>query len=391
MRRSLIALFVAAVAASAMMATQSSVVTGITPPPEGRPPMGPLRRTESRRWEVTLNLNLPSLSKNDESDESLIVPVALLDTWWQVDPRSFRVRALVDMVPFPPAAAGLTVTQNRHGDSHADIPLPRVIDARAQVDVSWTVESWSCELDEATAARGTWPAKWPEDVERWRSASPGVDSDDPALKATVARLFATLPEGTPPVFAAKELIRAGCRSLRNANHSEGSSTGAQRRGIPVWGSSAALQAQVGCEADVVCISLAYLRAGGFPARPVIGVVQGSSSAKSERRSDSLEMWAEVFIPDAGWVPFDPNEIRGGISAQTAVNVKWDGFGTDKHWNERVPITHELHLYRPSAADIGRTASFAALCRLKTKLDQPGKGPTDILVKTIVVGRGRGRN
>lgn len=355
--------------------------------------MGALRRTESRLWEVTLNLNLPAISKHDDSEEAVIVPVSTLDTWWQVDPRSFRARVLVDLTPYPAAGALMSVTQNSMGDSFAEVPLPKVIEERAQLDLTWTVETWSCELNEELASRTVWPQAWPEDVQRWRQPSPGIESGSPALKATVARMFNGFPEGIPPVYAAKELIRAGSRALRNAGHVEGSSTGAQRRGIPVWGCASALESQLGGAADLVCITIAYLRAAGFPARPVIGIVQGSRGSKSSsgRHSDSLELWGEVYLPDAGWVPFDPNEIRGGISTETPADKQWDGFGTDRDWNQRVPITHELHLFRPSAADIGRTASFAAMCRLKTKLDQPGKGPTDILVKTTVVGRGRPRS
>ena len=63
---------------------------------------------------------------------------------------------------------------------------------------------------------------------------------------------------------------------------------------------------------------------------------------------------------------------------------------DSEFNERVPITHELDIYQTKAADGNRVASFLALCRLKTKLDQPGQGPTDILVQTALISRGRGQ-
>lgn len=47
------------------LADQSIVETGITPPPDGRPPTGALQRTDSRKWEITLNIDLPVFHKDD--------------------------------------------------------------------------------------------------------------------------------------------------------------------------------------------------------------------------------------------------------------------------------------------------------------------------------------
>ena len=375
---------------SASAQAQSIVETGVAPPPEGRPPVAPLRRLSSRRWEIALQLHLPAIAKPDDSAEALLIPVTLLDTWSIVDPQSFRAQALVDMAPFPPAKEGLTVAQNRAGDSRAVIPLATKIEERVQAELVWTVESWSCELDEPAAATIPWPAAWPAEVERWRTPSQGIESAIPEIVQPVERLRASLPADIAPVYAAKEVIRIATRALRNADHEEGGMTGVLKRGIFVWGAGRALASQVGGPADLTCLCLAYLRAAGFPARPTIGLSRSGHSGQPNA-SHELSMWGEVFLPDIGWVPFDPQEIRGGISPQTQVTRPWKGFGTDHDFKDRVPITHELMIYSPSAADAGRTASYAALCRLQTRLDQPGQGPTDILVKTTLLNRGRGGN
>lgn len=367
---------------------QVFVETGVAPPPEGRPPLAPLRRTDSRRWEISLHLTLPAIARRDDTAEALVVPVTLLDTWSLADARSFRTQVLVDTAPFPGAKTGLTVVQNRWGDSRAIIPLPSVIEERVQADVAWVVESWSCLLDEAAAAKIPFPAAWPAEVERWRQPSPGIESTAPAIVQAVNQLRQSLPADIAPVYAAKEVIRAASRSLRNAGHTEGGTTGVLQRGVFIWGAERALSAQLGGPADLTCIALAYLRAAGLPARPTIGLAPSGHSGQPNA-DPKLAMWGEVYLPEMGWVPFDANEIRSGIAAQTQVTRQWKGFGTDKDAKDRVPITHELLIYTPKSSDALRTASFAALCRMQTRLDQPGQGPVDILVRTTLLNRGRG--
>lgn len=375
----------------ALIAAQSTVETGQPPPPEGRPPMGALSRTEARKWEITLSLDLPELRRRETVSEALIVPVSLLDTWWQVDPRSFRTRVSVDFVPVPPAQFALTVAPSRHGESRVEIPVPNVIEQRLTAELAWTVEVWSCALDETLAATLEWPSTWPDEVQRFLLPSPGINPKDPLVQGLLNEISSRFDRKLPPLVGAKELLRAGSKSLRNAGHAEGGTSGAKTRGIALFGTHEALSSQVGSQADLTCICLALLRAAGFPARPVIGLINDGTRRSNASNADTLALWGEVFLPQCGWVPFDADQIRGGVSPQTPVTNAWKGFGSDRDFNQRVPITHELDLYQPKASDVGRTALFAALVRLKTTLEQPGKGPTDILIQTSVVNRGRGRS
>ena len=385
-----LAALVLAIATTLTSAAQSVVETGTPPPPEGRPPQGALARTESRKWEIKLSLELPSIHKDGEVSDALHVPVSLLDTWWQVDPRTFRAKVRCDSVPVPALSTPLVVAQNRFGDSFVEIPLPSFIESRIYAEVSWIVEVWSCQLDEQAAAQIRWPTAWPQEVQRWQRASEGLDPDNPQIQALRQQLVQSISNRTPPIYAAKEIIRAGSRALRNGDHREGQTSGFKTRGIAMWGLAQSLTSQIGSEADVTCICVALLRSFGFPARLVIGVTQNSRQQANAGPSERLTLWGEVFLPELGWVPFDPEEIRGGVSATHAVDLPWNGFGSDSHQDERVPISHELDIYSPKASDPSRTASFAAPARLKSKLEQPGQGPTDILIQTLIVSRGRGR-
>ena len=145
----------------APVADQSIVETGITPPPDGRPPTGALQRTDSRKWEITLNIDLPLFHKDDAVSESIIVPVSILDTWWRVDPRSFRAKVSVDLFPVADVSANLTVNQSRSGDSRVEISIPNFIDFRLRTELTWVVETWSCQLDETAAAKEQMPNGFP--------------------------------------------------------------------------------------------------------------------------------------------------------------------------------------------------------------------------------------
>ena len=374
----------------APLTDQSIVETGITPPPDGRPPTGALQRTDSRKWEITLSIDLPAFHKDDAVSESIIVPVSILDTWWRVDPRSFRAKVSVDLFPVADVSANLTVNQSRSGDSRVEISIPNFVEFRLRTELTWVVEIWSCQLDETAAAKEQMPAAWPEEVQRWRLASPRIDPQDPQIQELRRQILQRISADTPPIYAAKEIIRTGSRSLKSGNHKEGNPFGIWSRGLEMRGSSQALATEIGSESDVACICVALLRSMGFPARPVIGLVDRSKRSANSLSNKKLGMWGEVYLPNCGWVPFDSDWIRGGISAANRLDQPWNGFGSDSEFNERVPITHELDIYQTKAADGNRVASFLALCRLKTKLDQPGQGPTDILVQTALISRGRGQ-
>jgi len=379
-----------AAALPAPFTDQSIAQTTPAPAPDGRPPTGPLQRTDSRLWEISLSIDIPSFHKDDNIAEAIIVPVSILDTWWRVDPRSFRAQMSVDMVPVPEALTTLVVNQSRKGDSQAEISVPNFVENQMRATLTWTVETWSCLLDEDAAAAIDWKSGWPEEVRRWIEPSPGLDPREPQIQQLRQRVVQSLSSTAPPLYVAKEAVRTASRALRSGDHQEGNPFGIQTRGIEVRGCTLALQSQVGSESDVVCITVALLRSLGFPARPVIGLVDGKGRPGAGTASKDLTMWGEVYLPRCGWVPFDSDRVRGSVSPTSRMDQRWNGFGTDKDFNQRVPITHEFTIYQPKAADGLRVASYAALCRLKTKLNDPVQGPTDMLIQTNLISRGRGQ-
>ena len=86
--------------------------------------------------------------------------------------------------------------------------------------------------------------------------------------------------------------------------------------------------------------MATLRAAGIPARPVIGVVK--ELLKDElRETTRWRTWAEFYLPNSGWVAFDPNEMRGTGFQYKNLEAAWRGFGTIKELKERIPVAYDF--------------------------------------------------
>lgn len=369
-------------------------------PPDGRPPLGPLRRTTSRLWGVQLTVSLPPIVVPANVSEAILIPVTLLDTWSIADVRSFSARMSINQRPIAPALTPLTILQRPGRESQVEVPIPDINrtplglptgpDPGMQVmlDLEWTVECFSVALDEAAAMRIGWPQSWPDELARWRGTSAGSDPADPSISPLRDAVRAACGDDAPPLAVAKACVRAGSQSLRNPNFHQGSPMGVFTRGVEVRGATAALRDQQGTVADLTCICVALLRSAGLPARAVIGLANESDGPAQSASDKELTVWGEVWLPQCGWVPFDPDRVRGGVGANAPLVQRWGGFGTEADWEQWIPITHEVNIFRPTPPGSANLATVAALCRLKTQVSSGVAGPTDMLLQTRVANRGR---
>jgi hypothetical protein len=55
------------------------------------------------------------------------------------------------------------------------------------------------------------------------------------------------------------------------------------------------------------------------------------------------VWGEYALPNAGWVPFVPERMRGTIQGLSP-EVTWQGLGTLPWLNRRVPIAYNFNCY-----------------------------------------------
>ena len=52
------------------------------------------------------------------------------------------------------------------------------------------------------------------------------------------------------------------------------------------------------------------------------------------------VWAEYLLPNVGWVPFNPDRMRGTIN-NIPLRDPWQGLGTMPWLNRRVPIAYNF--------------------------------------------------
>lgn len=93
-----------------------------------------------------------------------------------------------------------------------------------------------------------------------------------------------------------------------------------------------------------------MRAAGVPARVVTGYQGGELNPFSDylivRQSDA-HAWAEVWLPEQGWVRVDPtaavapNRIEEGIYASIPEAAAWAGRNTANLWLERLVLSWDL--------------------------------------------------
>ena len=68
-----------------------------------------------------------------------------------------------------------------------------------------------------------------------------------------------------------------------------------------------LSAGQGCSMDMAHVLIAAARSAGFPARFVTGYLSDEEAAPQQRHAPHF--WAELHIPDYGWIGFDPARER----------------------------------------------------------------------------------
>lgn len=264
------------------------------------------------------------------------LPMIMRGPFSKVDPTTLQPQLFLD------SAADRTITQRARldekqelGMTFAVLPVESFAGSIVRWNVSWRAQVWSCRVDESLLAQKTWPREWPADVQDALKPQKGIESDRPFATAIVTKALGDKLRSMPPWYAAKEIIRAACLTVKSIN-GDGLERRAQGRvvGMKMAGAASAAEYGRGSGHDLVALCVAALRAGGIPARPVIGFLESSDR---DSKQTMLTSWCEVFVPDAGWVPFDPNELRGKAIRQLKVADAWPMVGNWKDLNERVPI------------------------------------------------------
>lgn len=313
-------------------------------------PVPPLRRTEPREYTAGLAIDIGAVSEiNQVADPftstggSITLEPVVADNWTvaDLDRREVSLRVNGSPVRFESKVEGDPKLDHRR--LVADIPDGPI--NAVSYRVSWPVLSFNSEVDEAAAARIPWPRTWPTETQRFLAPSLAIDSDNPVFKAFVGQVAGQELRRVPVYLAAKDLVRRTIGEFRNIMGGQLVKEGLGAiRGFRLQNASVAARANEGSPGDLVGTCVAVLRAAGIPARPVVGIYSGDgdrSKNKLPSGSTTLCVWAEFHLPGAGWVPFDPNEMRGSGLPQANLQRPWRWFGTCNQLNRRVALAFDF--------------------------------------------------
>ena len=317
-------------------------------PANGGPPVYPIERVQPQVHEATIDLGIfaeqlvvdengPLLAQRSE----VLIPIILQGAYSKADPSTISISGTINGQIFREGSIPWSLRGPRP-DGAAEIVV-ELIDLRAQsvgVKVTWTQQTWLPQINEVDAMCSTWPAEWPEATRPFLKPEPWIQSDDQFLIDFVTRISKGNLRGVSPYGAAKELIRESVLAYKSI-----SGTGNERRefglisGLQLIGASESARAATGSPNDLVCTCIAILRAAGIPARPVVGIVKEMTKDLKERTR--WRTWGEFYVPKAGWVPFDPNIMRGSGFQFRGLDAAWPGFANIKDFNERIPVAYRF--------------------------------------------------
>jgi hypothetical protein len=405
--------FVAATLASLALTTPLSAAPQGAPPapkptapaaPAAAPPAAQIERPldpnaidryEPKLYDVKYEVVISSFPSSDRNaainlaDTPFVLPLIMRGPFSKIDPTSLQPQLYLDNKLDTSLTSRARLDENQElGMTFAVIPLPSFAGTTLRWNVSWRAQVWSCRINEDVLATKTWPREWPPEVREALKPQKGIESDQEFAKAIVESAVGSKLRAMSPWHAAKEIIRAVAIGFKSVNN-DGWERRAQGRiiGLKMEGARESVRLARGSNHDLVAACVAALRAAEIPARPVVGFVEESrrDAGGKRRKQTLLDSWAEVFVPDAGWVPFDPEEIRGSAVRQLKVGAPWPGLGNMKDLNERVPIAWCFAPQGYSGSDfaslwgwrpLGVVNSWTLEAALQLQVTSRGKGIDD---------------
>ncbi len=319
-------------------------------------------------------------------DFAFVIPVILSGPTSRIDPRSMKPQLWFDSRQDKSVSQRAHIVPDKHlGANWAVIPIGTFSGSAMRIVVEFRGQSWSTVVDEGLMARVAWPREWPKETADALKPQTGIESEAPIIKALVTKTLGENARMMPPYHAAKEIIRAATLAYRAVNSDTLEKRGMGRIvGMRVVGARDTLDDARGTPHDVVCTCVAALRAAGIPARPVIGVRELSRGAARLSTNDRVNFvsWGEFWLPDAGWVPFDPELLRGNAVRQLKPFDKWPGVGTIPELNQRMPIAWS---FAPEGLPLPR---FPALFSFQGSLSFDANS-LETYVGFTIIARGKG--
>jgi hypothetical protein len=270
---------------------------------------------------------------------SVAIPVLTRTSWCDTDFSALDARAYFDGREFKmdPARVYTKPTTGIESMLRFDgtPPTPSVSEMRFLA--TYLTQRWKVTVDERAAARSTWPREWPEWTKRYLVGETGIDPNDQALKALAEQATQGGPRSASPFIAAKNAvfaIMARWKSMTGSSSELGpdkSLRGLQFSPNGVYGIGIGRGTPV--ELATTCVTA--LRAIGIPSRVVYGLIVNQT--RGGKSNANFRMICEFYLPDIGWIPFDPVEMRGQGAGSRGAGATTKGFANVSDLEDVIPL------------------------------------------------------
>lgn len=312
-------------------------------PPAGRPPTGPLERIKPKLYDLTFKVQLGTVLPTDVryqrsynlKDAPIVMPIIFRGSFSKVYNNSLSARLWLFNGEDMGFHRRSRVDEGLPFHTHAMImPVAQYRGTKLNWQLSFRTQVWESRLNDRAAQNLTWPEKWPEEVSDGLKPQLYIESDDPMFARSIKELTRGNLRLAPPYLAAKEIIRLAITRTQVSGTGTARGFHGEIQGLNLQGAKQTWLTGKGTEHDLVCVCVALLRAADIPARPVIGVFEDERTNR-----DQFKSWVEFYMVGAGWIPFDPDEMRGKAIANLNIRDPWPDLGTLKDLNDWIPLSY----------------------------------------------------
>jgi hypothetical protein len=272
----------------------------------------------------------------------MAVPVLVRTSWCDTDFTQMVMKGTVDGREYAmdPGKAFVREPGSAEATLRYEMPFERGSAESILTRTTYQVQRWELEVDEAAAATATWPREWPSGMNRFLKGEPGIDPNNARLKSFADTATKGGARSVSPFYAVKNATMAIVRGWRMPH--SGTSVYGQRGGLrglnftvdAPWG----FDAGGGTPVELAATCVAAVRSLGVPSRVVYCLSERSRSSDGRSGTSGMEfrMVCEFFLPDMGWIPFDPMLMRQH-TAGTGDAIK--GFANIPNLQDALPLAY----------------------------------------------------
>lgn len=214
-------------------------------------------------------------------------------------------------------------------------PTPTLSELR--FSAVYQTQRWEVEVDEAAAARATWPREWPQWTRRYLVKELGIDPEDAEILALAQQATPGGPRSASPFIAAKNAVTAVLSRWKSMTGGS-SELGPDKtlRGMQFTADGTyGIRVGRGTHVELATTCVAAVRSIGIPSRVVYGLVVNET--KGGKSNANFRYICEFYLPDVGWIPFDPVEMRSQGAATRVAPGPVKGFANVSDLEDVVPL------------------------------------------------------